>query len=132
MPKQKVWTLWKGSAAVGKVTGFMEAARRTPARRDKSNRVNLESHGLRPATSQFEQPTVILVVGSSMDSGKTTAASSVVHGLSRSNALVCAAKLTGTASLKDRLIMEDAGAAEVLDFTDVGHASTAMCTREQV
>ena len=95
-------------------------------------RVNLETHGIKLNGAPFAGATTILVVGSSMDSGKTTAAYSVVHGLTRAGARVCAAKVTGTASAKDPIIMEDAGALKILDFTDLGHASTAMCSREQL
>ncbi len=95
-------------------------------------RVNLQTHGLKLNGAPTVEATTILVVGSAMDSGKTTAAYSVVHGLTRAGARVCAAKLTGTASAKDPIIMEDAGALKVLDFTDLGHASTAMCSREQL
>ncbi len=95
-------------------------------------RVNLQTHGLKLNGTPLARATTILVVGSSMDSGKTTAAYSVVHGLTRAGARVCAAKLTGTASAKDPLSMEDAGALKVLDFTDLGHASTARCSREQL
>lgn len=95
-------------------------------------RVNLQTHGLKQNGTSCAPATTILVVGSAMDSGKTTAAYSVVHGLTRAGARVCAAKLTGTASAKDPIIMEDAGALKVLDFTDLGHASTAMCSREQL
>ena len=98
----------------------------------KFGRVNLCDYGLRPKVCPGPQPTTILVVGSAMDSGKTTAAYSVVHGLTLSGARVCAAKLTGTAASKDIVMMEDAGAIKVLDFTDVGHASTANCSREEL
>lgn len=95
-------------------------------------RVNLQTHSIKMNGAPYAGATTILVVGSSMDSGKTTAAYSVVHGLTQAGARVCAAKLTGTASAKDPIIMEDAGALQVLDFTDLGHASTAMCSREQL
>ena len=95
-------------------------------------RVNLEQGGIRPLTMEFGQPTTILVVGSSMDSGKTMTAFSLVHGLTKSGAVVCAGKITGTASAKDIRYMTDAGAVKVLDFTDVGYASTAGCTRSQL
>jgi hypothetical protein len=67
---------------------------------------------------------VLLVVGSSMNTGKTTACASLVHGLARAGWRVGAAKVTGTGSLADVQSYADAGAAEVLDFTDAGHAST--------
>ncbi len=97
-----------------------------------SNRVNLKDYALTAVGTRFKKPTTILIVGSAMDCGKTTAAHSVVHGLTRSGAVVCAAKLTGTASLKDLLLLEDAGAVSVVDFTDMGHASTAMCDRQEL
>ncbi|MBI1825200.1 MAG: DUF1611 domain-containing protein [Planctomycetes bacterium] len=98
----------------------------------KGGRLNLRDYCPSVRTKPFEGATIVLVVGSSMDSGKTTAAYSVVHGLTKSGARVAAGKITGTASVKDPLIMDDAGAIKVLDFTDVGHASTAMCEREEL
>jgi len=95
-------------------------------------RVNLTNYGIKTRTLPPHRPTVILVVGSSMDSGKTTAVYSTVNGISKSGARVCAAKLTGTACAKDLLLMQDAGADRVLDFTDVGHASTAECNTDEL
>jgi len=94
---------------------------------DNGLRVNLREYGICPAMDVGVRPAVVLVVGSSMDSGKTTAAFSTVYGLTRSGAKVAAAKLTGTACMKDLLLLSDAGATEVLDFSDAGHASTAKC-----
>jgi hypothetical protein len=99
---------------------------------EHGRRINTEDHGLRPVAPPTKRPVIILAVGSAMDSGKTTAAFSVVHGLTRAGCVVSAAKLTGTASVKDLQLMEDAGAEEVLDFTDVGYASTAMCSPLQL
>lgn len=98
----------------------------------KGARLNLRDHGLRPLPEPTVKPKIILVVGSAMDSGKTTVAASTIHGLSRSGAVVCAGKLTGTAASKDLLFMKDSGAASVLDFTNVGHSSTAQCRREEL
>jgi hypothetical protein len=67
---------------------------------------------------------VVLVVGSSMNAGKTTACASLIHGLSRAGLRVGAAKVTGTGSFGDVQSYADAGADEVLDFTDAGYAST--------
>lgn len=91
-------------------------------------RLNLTDYGIAGRAIPENRPTVILVVGASMDSGKTTAAFSTVNGLSNSGARVCAAKLTGTACAKDLFLMEDAGAERVLDFTSAGYASTADCS----
>jgi Molybdopterin guanine dinucleotide synthesis protein B len=76
------------------------------------------------ATLRTPQVPVLLVVGSSMNAGKTTACASLIHGLSRAGLRVGAVKVTGTGSFGDVQSYADAGAAEVLDFTDAGYAST--------
>ncbi len=70
-------------------------------------------------------PLSIAVLGSSMNAGKTTTAANLIAGLKRSGLRVGAAKVTGTGAGGDRWLMHDAGASPVLDFTDMGHASTA-------
>lgn len=69
---------------------------------------------------------VILVVGSSMNAGKTTTAGTIVRALTRSGAKVAAAKVTGTASAKDGRFLDSSGARPVLDFTDAGYPSTYL------
>lgn len=78
------------------------------------------------------QARMLLVVGGTMNSGKTTVAAQAIRSLSGQGRRVAAAKITGTACRKDLGIMEDAGAVRVLDFTDCGHPSTAHCSREEV
>lgn len=93
-------------------------------------RVNLRRYGRMPALAP--KTTTVVVVGSSMDSGKTTAACAIVHGLARSGRRVCAGKITGTGSAKDILLMRDAGAYRTLAFTDIGHASTAGASYDEL
>lgn len=66
----------------------------------------------------------ILVVGSSMNSGKTTTAGTIARALTREGRRVAAAKVTGTAAGKDARFFEACGASPVLDFTDAGYPST--------
>jgi hypothetical protein len=61
-----------------------------------------------------------VVVGSAMDSGKTTACASLINGLVGAGYRVGAAKLTGTASARDVGSFRDAGAQPVVDFLDEG------------
>lgn len=68
---------------------------------------------------------VIAVVGTSMNSGKTTLAASIIRGLTLSGVRVGACKVTGTGSGGDLWSMLDAGAVRALDFTDVGYSTTA-------
>ena len=86
----------------------------------------------RPPTAQPPRPRTLLVVGASMNAGKTTTAAQAIRSLSGDGRRVSAAKLTGTACRKDVAIMEDAGALRVLDFTDRGHPSTARCRRDEL
>lgn len=69
---------------------------------------------------------MILVVGSSMNSGKSMAASACCWALSTIGYNVRASKVTGTASLKDILHMNDAGASVYNDFTHFGYPSTYL------
>ncbi len=67
---------------------------------------------------------VILIIGTSMSSGKTTSGRVIVHELTELGLRVAAAKLTGAARFRDMLTWRDAGAAHVFDFVDVGLPST--------
>ena len=94
--------------------------------------VNIRSFALGTPAEEVSVPRWILVVGSAMDSGKTTACSSLVRGLAQSGARVGAMKLTGTASSRDVGSFRDAGATVVLDFLDAGWPSTAGCVGPQL
>jgi dethiobiotin synthetase len=87
--------------------------------------LNLGGFALPPVeTAPRVDVPVIAVVGTSMDAGKTTCAAHLVHGLRRFGARVGYAKVTGTGAAGDPELLRDAGASPVLDFTDVGFAST--------
>ena len=75
---------------------------------------------------------VILVVGSAMNSGKTTTAGTLARALSRANFGVAAGKITGTAAGKDGRFYEACGARPVLDFTSAGYPSTYMLGLEEL
>ncbi len=68
----------------------------------------------------------VLVVGASMNAGKTTTAAQIIRSLTGQGARVSAGKITGTACWKDPGMFEDAGARCVLDFTHFGYPSTAQ------
>ncbi|MCD6273190.1 MAG: DUF1611 domain-containing protein [Deltaproteobacteria bacterium] len=69
-------------------------------------------------------PPIFAVTGTTMNSGKTTTAACLIQGLSRSGMRVDAAKVTGTGAGGDVWHMHDMGAAEAVDFTSAGFAST--------
>ena len=93
---------------------------------------NVGSFALGRPPEEISAPRWIVVVGSAMDSGKTTACTSLVRGLVESGARVGAMKLTGTASSRDVGAFRDAGSSIVLDFLDAGWASTAGCEGPQL
>lgn len=88
-------------------------------------------HELRPLNSAPDGQ-VILVVGASMDSGKTTTGGMLVRALSQAGLRVAAAKLTGTAASKDTRFYQSCGATPVLDFVDAGYPSTYMLPPEEL
>jgi molybdopterin-guanine dinucleotide biosynthesis protein len=65
-----------------------------------------------------------LVVGTSMNAGKTTTAAAIIRGLSQAGIRVGAGKVTGSGSGKDRWAYADAGAHAIVDFLDFGMPST--------
>jgi hypothetical protein len=67
---------------------------------------------------------VVLIIGTSMSSGKTTAGQIIIRALRYLGVDVAAAKLTGAARYRDILKFRDAGANHVIDFVDAGLPST--------
>ena len=78
------------------------------------------------------KPLVIGVLGTSMNSGKTTTVAAIVRGLTKAGLVVAAGKVTGTGAPGDPGLFRDSGASRVLDFTDFGHGSTYRLEHEQV
>lgn len=66
----------------------------------------------------------VLIIGTSMDAGKTVAAKAIVRRLKERGVRVAGAKLTGVARYRDILAMADAGADVIADFVDGGLPST--------
>lgn len=88
--------------------------------------INLRNYALKGTPMVANSAAVIAVCGASMNSGKTTTVSGIVRGLARQGWRVGAAKITGTAAGNDLWKFGDAGAAEALDFTDFGMATTYL------
>jgi hypothetical protein len=91
---------------------------------DRGTPLNVADFALRPVARDGDRPRVLSVLGTSMNSGKTTTIRYLVNGLSRAGYAPGATKVTGTGSGSDYWVMIDAGAHRMLDFTDVGLAST--------
>ncbi len=73
---------------------------------------------------------VLMLIGTSMSSGKTTSARVIVRRLKRQGLRVAGAKLTGAGRYRDILAMSDAGADAIFDFVDQGLPST-VCDQDE-
>ncbi len=94
--------------------------------------INLKRYRLAKPTATQNKVPVLVVAGTSMNAGKTFTAACLIRGLSAAGLQVGATKLTGTGAGGDFWAMLDAGAKQVLDFTDTGLASTYLCSKEQL
>ena len=83
-----------------------------------------------PAPPRTLDIPVILLIGTSMSSGKTTAGRLIIRALKYLGLDVAAAKLTGSARYRDILQFRDSGARYVVDFVDAGLPST-VCSEER-
>lgn len=101
----------------------------TPVRHGRGLR--LGEHAIdRAVPLGTEMPPVLVLVGTCMNSGKTTAAAVITRYLRRRGRLVHAGKITGVAAIKDLLMFLDNGATKALSFLDCGLPST--CYRDDV
>jgi hypothetical protein len=73
---------------------------------------------------------VVLIIGTSMDAGKTVTAAAIVRELTGMGMRVAGAKLTGVGRYRDILAMKEAGADYVADFVDAGLPSTVVPSDE--
>ena len=74
----------------------------------------------------------IAVIGTGIDSGKTTVTSFIIKTLSNYFKKINACKLAGTASQKDLYSYEDNGAYKTSDFVDYGLPSTCMNDKKTI
>jgi hypothetical protein len=79
-----------------------------------------------PVGERHLEAPIILIIGTSMDSGKTVAAVAAIRELVAMGKRVAGAKVTGVGRVRDILAMGDAGADPIMDFVDVGLPSTVV------
>lgn len=77
-------------------------------------------------------PKIILSIGASMDSGKTTTAGYICRGIMLAKKKVAFIKLTGTVMSKDKSFVRDCGAKISLDFSNAGFPSTYLCDEQEL
>lgn len=92
---------------------------------DESGRtLNIADSALPLCNTLGETAPLILIAGTSMNSGKTYAATELIKQATRAGFKVAAGKLSGVACLRDTLNMADHGAVATASFLDCGLAST--------
>ncbi len=88
-------------------------------------KVRMSDFAMRSDTHEYDVPTVLLF-GTSMSAGKTTAGRRVCKELDRAGLFVIGAKLTGAARYRGILSFLKTGAREIYDFVDAGLPSTVV------
>ena len=92
---------------------------------DEDGRVlNIANAALPLRTRLGETAPIVMIAGTSMNSGKTYAATELIKQATRAGLKVAAAKLSGVACLRDTLNMADHGAVFTASFLDCGLPST--------
>ena len=92
---------------------------------DEGDRViNISDASLPTRSSLGRTAPLVMIAGTSMNSGKTYAATEVIKQATRVGLRVAAAKLSGVACLRDTLNMADHGAVATASFLDCGLPST--------
>lgn len=92
-------------------------------------KVRMSDFAIRAQTHAFNIPTV-LIVGTSMSAGKTTAGRRVCKELDRAGRYVIGSKLTGAGRYRDILSFLKTGATKIFDFVDAGLPSTVVSEDE--
>ena len=85
---------------------------------------NIADAAIAPKSSLGESAPLVLIAGTSMNSGKTYAATELIKQATRAGYKVAAAKLSGVACLRDTMNMTDHGAVATASFLDCGLPST--------
>ena len=106
------------------MVGFVRAA--------EGVRLNLKNRLFQPATARRLPRNLIYIVGTGMNSGKTTTAARLIKGLSDQGLNVSACKLTGSVSNQDPDELASAAARKVTDFSDFGFPSTYLCPKDEL
>jgi hypothetical protein len=84
----------------------------------------IQDHGIEPVYSLTSSAPLIMVSGTSMNTGKTFACGRLVQNLAARGLKVAAAKLTGAALMRDAKVMKDNGAIVCMTFIDAGVVSS--------
>ncbi|PCJ98627.1 MAG: hypothetical protein COA45_07885 [Zetaproteobacteria bacterium] len=92
----------------------------------KGKQLNINQKMLfKPTNTMKSDIPLIIVTGTSMDSGKTTVATEIIKTLTHMGMKLAGTKLTGVGALRDLYKMQDYGVYNAVSFVDAGITSTA-------
>ena len=91
---------------------------------EEGRALNLADVALPLRANLGETAPIVMIAGTSMNSGKTYAATELIKQATRAGLQVAAGKLSGVACLRDTLNMSDHGAIATASFLDCGLPST--------
>lgn len=117
--------LGRATSISGVFPALMQVEYRGHAMR-AGRKLNMRDFAKQPREHVKYRVPTILIIGTSMSAGKTTAAKVIIRQLEQTGRRVVGAKLTGAGRYRDILAMSDAGADAILDFVDVGLPSSVL------
>lgn len=91
---------------------------------EEGRALNIADVALTLRSTLGETAPIVMIAGTSMNSGKTYAATELIKQATRAGLKIAAAKLSGVACLRDTLNMADHGAIVTASFLDCGLPST--------
>jgi hypothetical protein len=91
---------------------------------EEGRALNIADRALSLRSTLGETAPIVMIAGTSMNSGKTYAATELIKQATRAGLKIAAAKLSGVACLRDTLNMSDHGAIATASFLDCGLPST--------
>jgi len=94
--------------------------------------LNLKAMFFKPGRINLTYPPVIFVIGTGMNSGKTTTAARLGRSLTENGLKVALLKATGSVSQRDIYEFESTGVNYTADFSDYGFPSTYLCDQGEL
>ena len=91
---------------------------------EEGRALNIADAALLPRATLGETAPIVMIAGTSMNCGKTYAATELIKQAARAGLRVAGGKLSGIACLRDTLNMADHGAVATASFLDCGLPST--------
>ena len=92
----------------------------------------IQDNAIEPLYTLQHSAPLVMVSGTSMNTGKTYACARLIQGLTREGFTVAAAKLTGASLLRDTKAMRENGAAHTVSFSEAGIVSSTSKEMEPI